>query len=298
MRRLAIQLTALYAIIAYFFICPNDPARAPAVCKSYADLQSYRDTAVSYARPYYQPYVTQAQETLDPYYQPYAKLAAPVYTKAQRYVQPQIAQARNLYNRAVHPRLLNALTHSQKQAQPHFDRISYEYERLVGPYTHRYTRLASEIYDLNVKPTYDAIARDTNKFVQPLYRQSSAYLSPVLAKAYPATRHHVQHTFLPFASSSLSTSRKVYGEQVHPRLASTFQLLLRFVREKLGPAIARFQSRYISPQLNKIQDKAFAYKAKSVASEKVASLDKELGKDVIDDEIEGVCRLSSLDLAS
>jgi uncharacterized protein YfkK (UPF0435 family) len=170
---------------------------------------------------------------------------------------------------------------------PNANRLSREYSRLTDPYVKRYTKLITEIYDLNVKPTYDELTKEARKVVLPLYHKSSAYAQPLVTKAYPATQHHFQHTFLPFASSSYATTRKVYGEQVHPRVLSGGKGLVQFCRSHLLPALGRFKSKYISPQIHKIQDRAFAYKAKSVAGEKVASMDAELGKDDIKDEIEG-----------
>lgn len=292
MRRLALQLTALYALIAYFFICPTDPSRAPAVCQSFKDLEGYRNQAVSYIKPVYQPYVDHARTVAQPYYEPYVKASRPHVERAQKVLRPQAVKARANFDRHVKPRLLDAVTHSHKRFRPHADRLSREYSRLTDPYVKRYSTLATEFYDLNVKPTYDELVKEGRKVVMPLYRQSTAYVQPFVRKAYPATQHHLKHTVLPFASSSYATSRKIYGEQVHPLVMSGGKGLLEFVRIRLVPALGRFRSRYISPQLNKIQDRAFAYKAKSVAKEKVANLDAELGKDVIDDEIEGRQALS------
>jgi len=286
LRRLAVQLTAAYALVAYSLICPNDPSRAPAVCQSYKDLESYRNQAVSYIRPYYQPYLNQAVSTAEPYYQPYVKATEPHVVNLQKVVAPQQAKAHAVYRNYVKPRILDAVAHSHRQIMPHANRLSREYSRLTDPYVKRYTKLITEIYDLNVKPTYDELTKEARKVVLPLYHKSSAYAQPLVTKAYPATQHHFQHTFLPFASSSYATTRKVYGEQVHPRVLSGGKGLVQFCRSHLLPALGRFRSKYISPQINKIQDRAFAYKAKSVAGEKVASMDAELGKDDIKDEIE------------
>ena len=287
LRRLAVQVTLLYALVAYFFICPNDPSRAPAVCQSFLDLQGYRNQAISYIKPYYQPYVDQAVSTAEPYYQPYVKASKPYVANLQKVAAPQQARARATYQNYVKPRLLDAVSHSHRQIAPHADRLSREYSRLTDPYIKRYSTLITEIYDLNVKPTYDELSKEARKVVMPLYRQGSAYLHPLAAKAYPATQHHFKHTILPFASSSYATTRKVYGEQVHPRVLLGGKGFVQFCTTNLLPALGRFRSKYISPQINKIQDRAFAYKAKTVAGEKVASMDAESGKGDLKDEIQG-----------
>lgn len=290
LRRLAVQLTLAYALVAYFLICPNAPSRAPAVCQSFKDLEAYRNQGISYIKPIYQPYFDQAVASAQPYYQPYLKASQPHVDRVQKIVQPQAVKARANFDKHVKPRLIDAVTRSRKQIMPHANRLSREYGRLTNPYVKRYSILVNEFYDLNVKPTYDELSKEARKVVLPLYHKSSAYVQPFVKKAYPATQHHLRHTVLPFAMSSYATSRRLYSDQVHPLVMSGGKGAIAFFRTNLVPALGRFRSRYISPQLDKIQDRAFAYKAKSVAREKVATMDADLGKDVIQDEIEGeVC---------
>lgn len=294
LKKLAIQLTALYALIAYFVICPNDPSRAPAVCKSYTDLQQYRNKALAYVTPYFQPYLSQAQNTISAQTGPYVKAASPYYSQAAKVVTPQVQKASSAYEKQVRPRLVDAVTHSHRAILPHTNRISGEYNRLVTPHVNRYSKLATELYDINAKPYVDEVYFEYQRKIKPFYTSLYARTQPYVSKVYPTTQHHFRHTFLPAAAASYSTSVNTYNKHIHPNLLNSFRFTGRVLSDNVLPSVRRFQSRYIAPQLSKIQDKAWAYKAKKVADEKVEQMDSDLGKSDIQDEIEGESRSDKL----
>lgn len=280
-------MTLLYAFIAYFFVCPNDPGRMPNVCRSFEDVQAYRNQAIAYVTPYAQPYIDQVRSRLDPYTTPYINAGKPYYSRAQKALRPHLNRGRKVYDDAVRPRLLDAVTRSHQAILPHCNRLAYEYQRHLGPYVDRYTRLYNEIYDINVKPRVDELSREYRKTVTPLLRRATNRVGPILANAYPATQYHLRNTLLPVASRTYGTSARVYSAHIHPRIVSTYYLMLDLLRNQVYPQIGRFNSRYISPQLSKIQDKAWANKAKKVAEDKVQEMNHDLGKSDITDEIDG-----------
>lgn len=290
MKRLAAQLVALYAVIAYLFICPNDPSRAPAVCQSFQQLEQYRHQAFSFITPYTQPYVNTLKSSAEPYYAPYIKAAQPYYVQANKVLAPQAQRVKSVYERSIKPRALDAVTHSHKQITPHLNRVSNEWHKIVDPTLNRYIGLAEELYDLNVHPHVEQLTHTFNKKVGPHYARTSEQVNAFTNKAIPAAQHHVKHTFLPFASKTYSTSADVYEKQVHPRLLTTWEYIKALLRGHFVPALKRFNSKYISPQVSKIQDKAWANKAKAVADEKVKEMDHDLGKADLEDEISGAFR--------
>lgn len=295
MKKLAAQLVALYAVIAYLFICPNDPSRAPAVCQSFTQIEQYRNQAFNYISPYTQPYVNTIKSQAEQYYSPYVKAAQPYYIKANEILAPQSKKVKKIYEGTVKPRLMDAVTHSHKRITPHFERVSAEYHKLVDPFLNRYITLAEELYDLNVQPHVEQLTNTFNKKVGPHYARTSAQVNAFANKAYPAAHHHVKHTFLPFASKTYTTSADIYGNQVHPRLLTTLEYIKALLRGHFVPALKRFNSKYISPQVSKIQDKAWANKAKQVADDKVKEMDQDLGKTDLEDDLSGeLARLAIL----
>lgn len=286
--RLAVQITALYALVAYFFICPNDPSRAPAVCQSYRNIDQYRQKAVSYLEPYTRPHIAQARAVLEPQISPYINAAAPYYASADKAVRPQIRRAQSSYTTQVKPRLLDAVTHSHRFVRPHWSRAESEYNRVVTPHITRYSNLAKELYDLNAKPYVDEVLFSVKTTYRPISARAKKTFQPVLSRAYPAAQHHLKYTVLPLASTSYATTRKVYVDQVFPKIVTSGRTIGRIGGETVLPWLGRFQSKYVYPQLSKIQDRAWAYKAKKVADEKVIQMDKELGKDELVEEIAGL----------
>lgn len=275
-----------YSLVAYFFICPNDPSRAPAVCKSFIEIQHYRNQAINYVSPYAQPYIDSVRKQADTYYAPYLSAAKPYYSRANKLIAPQSKKIKKVYEGQVKPRLLNAVSHSQRSVSPYFDRMSVEYNKLVGPHVKRYSDLIEELYELNVQPRLEEISRTLNKQVGPYYAFAAKRANVFVNKAYPTTQHHLKNTVLPFASRTYSTSAHVYGNQVHPRLILTWEYIRAILNGHFVPALKRFNSKYISPQLNKIQDKGWANKVKLAAVEKVKEMDEDLGKADLEDEID------------
>lgn len=285
LKRLAAQLVALYAVIAYLFICPNDPSRAPEVCRSFQQIEHYRNQALDFVSPYTQPYVSTIRSQAEQYYSPYVKAAEPYYTRVNNVIAPPTRTVKTIYESTVKPRVLDAVTRSHKQVTPHLTRVSNEWHKLVDPPLNRYLGLAEELYDLNVHPHVERLTHAFNKNVGPHYARTSAQAKAFTNKAIPVAQHHVRHTFLPFASKTYNTSTHVYGKQVHPRLMTTWEYIKALLRGHFIPAVKRFNSKYISPQVSKIQDKAWANKAKAAADEKVKEMDHDLGKAVLEGEI-------------
>ena len=291
------QLVTLYALIAFFFICPNDPSRAPAVCGSFAKIKNYRNQAIDYVRPYSEPYTKRLQAATQPYVLPYVEAATPYYNQADTLVRPQVQKAQQSYNKQVKPRLLDVLTRSRKQVTPHLNFAQKEYERYVGSHIARYTKLGQELYDINVHPYVDEVSFSVKTSLKPVFKQYDSKVQPLLNKAYPAAQHHFKHTLTPLAMNTYQTSHKTYTKQIHPRIVSAGQTATKFGSAKVLPWLGRVQSKYINPQISKIQDKAWAYKAKQVAVDKVAEMDADLGKAEIMEEIRGklpsLCTISA-----
>lgn len=222
------------------------------------------------------------------YYSPYVKTVQPYYIKANKVLAPQSRKVKKIYEGTVKPRLLDAVTHSRKRIMPYLDSLSNEWNNAVNPYLNRYVGLLEELYDLNVHPHVEQLTNTFHKTIGPHYARTSAQVNAFTDKAFPVAQHHVKHTLLPFASKTYATSADVYGNQVHPRLLTTWEYIKALLRGHFVPALKRFNSKYISPQVSKIQDKAWANKAKAVAEDKVKEMDNDLGKADLESEISGM----------
>lgn len=257
------------------------------MCASYKQIEQYRHQAISYVSPYAQPYVNTVKSQAEQYYTPYVKAAQPYTTKVHQILAPQSKRVKSIYEGNIKPRLMNAVTHSHKQVRPHINDLTKRYEKAVTPTLNHYIGLVEELYDLNIHPRVESAQHFLNKRYGPLYNKASAQVNSLTSKAYPVAQHHVKHTFIPFASKTYATSADIFGNQVHPRLLTTWEYVKALLRGHFVPALKRFNSKYISPQVSKIQDKAWANRAKNVADEKVKEMDENLGKVELEQEVSG-----------
>ena len=269
-----------YVLIAYLFVCPSDRA----VCRS---LDSFQSTLASY-EPLVRPYYDTATKKLDPYLvqlrskaDPYLEKALPYWTKADSTLRPLYvktdATLRPLFHRLVagyqsqaHPRLLKAIEASQGATKPYGVLANKYYAAYLAPSVEWYSRAGKEWYASNAERYVSTVSKEGRFYVKHAYD----YVSPLYYEGLPAASNYYHSRFLPVARSTYATSRKAYVEQVHPRLVVAGSHLHAFYKSKVLPALQRFYSLYIAPQVDKITERIFEYRTKKFKSDAVAHVEK------------------------
>lgn len=269
-----------YVLIAYLFVCPSDRA----VCRS---LDSFQSTLASY-EPLVRPYYDTATKKLDPYLvkihdkaNPYLEKALPYYTKADSTLRPVYVKAdatlRPLFHHLVagyksqaHPRLLKAIEASQEATKPWGALAKKYYAAYLAPSVEWYSRAGHEWYASNAERYVSTVSKQGKFYARYAYD----YVSPLYYEGLPAASKYYHSKFLPVARSTYATSKKTYVQQVHPRLVVAGSHLHAFYKSKVLPALQRFYSLYIAPQVDKITERIFEYRTKKFRSEAVAHVEK------------------------
>lgn len=283
------RVALLYLGIAYFIACPRDPTYA--VCHQ---LDTVSARLITY-EPTVRPYVALVEERVEPYLaqaRPYIELAKPYYAqvqpaanRAESFVRPYVVQGIVVYTTYGHPLVLQGIAASQRATKPYVTLLRQQYSSTLAPTVEWYTQAVLESYAA-FQPRLAAITAGAAK----VYPQVTTTLAPLYTQVYPLVQHHAQHSLLPFAQACWSTSGRIYRLQIHPRvLASASQLHATYTRQ-LVPALHRFWSVYVEPQLEKVREKIFEYrslKEERVAVEKVEQAFVDSVPEV--DDLDGMC---------
>lgn len=284
-----------YLLIAYFLVCPTDTTRERAVCRG---IDSVQGRLASY-EPHLRPYLQTAHKKLDPYIarvhdrtDPYVAKVRPYYTHADRLVRPQVARAVSTYQQRIHPSVLKGIAHSQAVTKPYVASLKKQYQLSLAPSVEWYSHAIKEWYKLKAEPHVSL----TDKTIRKHSKQVYDVVSPLYFTGVPLAQRHYHQTVLPLAKTSYSTSRRTYVKQIHPRLIVAGRHTKVFYRTKVLPALQRFYSLFIAPQLDKISERIFEYrtkKSRAEAAEHVAQVEKEVLSEQDTDNFEGELRVES-----
>ncbi|KAK4700753.1 hypothetical protein P7C70_g5491, partial [Phenoliferia sp. Uapishka_3] len=273
------RVVVFYLLIAYFLVCPTDTNRSRSVCRA---LDSVQTSVASYEptiRPYYltastklEPYVTKLHSKADPY----IKVVRPYYTKAGKVIRPLVRRSSQAYSTQAHPRILQAIVASQQFTEPYVDASKATYRRSLAPSVEWYSHAAREWYKSKAAPHVDSVVRHAQQYSKQAYELTS----PLYFRGYPLAKKHYFGTVLPAAKTTYKTSRKTYVQEIHPRLLVAGGHTHSFYKSKILPALQRFYSLYVAPQVGKISAKIFEYRTKKEKTEAVAHVE-ESGAEIV-----------------
>lgn len=288
-RGFLVRVALLYVAIAYFVACPHDPKREYAICRSIDSVGAH----VRQFEPHVRPYVETAQRKLQPYVaevqhraQPYVDTVKPYYDRADRLVRPRLATASARYHSTVYPALAGAVHRSQELTRPLTLKVKKQYTKTLAPSVEWYTLALERWYAVQLEPHVSRVSSQART----LATHAQRTVAPVWKHGVPAAQHHWRTHLVPFSRSAYGTSRRTYVSHVHPRAVTVWRASHGVYRSRVLPALQRFWSKFIAPQLDKIQERVFEYKAKRAKQEAIERVDK-VGDDIAkahgDDDIEG-----------
>ena len=263
------RVGVFYLLIAYFLVCPTDTSRVRSVCRSLDTVQA----RLAAYEPTVRPYVLTAQRKLDPYlvqahakFDPYVAVAQPYYARASEVARPLVARVGQTYSAKVHPRLLQGISASQEATKPYLALAQANYRKTLAPSVEWYSHQAAEWYHANAQPHLALAA----KYAQRYSKQAYDLTAPLYYQGLPFVKKHYLETVLPIAQTTFRTTRKTYVNEVHPRLLVAGSHAHAFYKAKVLPALQRFYSLYVAPQVGKISAKIFEYKIKKETTDAVA----------------------------
>ncbi|GAA5834583.1 hypothetical protein JCM3766R1_003604 [Sporobolomyces carnicolor] len=262
------RVAILYLAIAYFLVCPNDTSRERAVCRK---IDSFSSTLQAY-EPTVRPYYRRVQKKVDPYVrrgkkvaQPYLDQARPFYSTVDRTISPRVKRVYQLWLEKVYPKLVSAVKVTRSKTRPFAIKVEREYKKTLAPSVDWYSKSLRKWYTARVEPSLDR-----GHFIARQYgRTIGETVTPLYTRGLPLVQHHYRTHLVPFSRSTYSTTRDAYFAHAHPRLAMVSSHLESFYHSKVSPSLLRFWSKFIAPQLDKIRERIFEFKAKEA---KVAAL--------------------------
>lgn len=282
------RVAIFYLFIAYFLVCPSDPADSRAVCQGINNIQS---TLLSY-EPTVRPYYDIASRKLDPYLSevhakvnPYVETVRPYYHQVDNFLRPHLLKSVESYNTHVHPRILTGLVSAQEATKPLASLAHSSYQSTVAPSVEWYTNAGNEWYALNAEPRISSSKAAVSEYTGKAYD----YVSPLYLEGLPLIKKHYQSTVRPLALSTYHTTTTTYSQEIHPRLITGSKHTFAFYKSKVLPAVQRFYSLYIAPQVDKIKQKIFEYRTEGLVKE----VEKEIQKEV--EEIKETLEVDDLD---
>ncbi|GAA5907536.1 uncharacterized protein JCM6883_001237 [Sporobolomyces salmoneus] len=251
----------LYLAIAYFVVCPNDTSRERAVCRK---IDTFSSTLRSY-EPSIRPYYRRAQRRIDPYVrqgrriaQPWFDQAKPYYTPVEKTVSPRIKQVSRFYSERIYPKLVSAVKTVRSRTRPFALKVEREYKKTLAPSVDWYSKSLRKWYTSQIEPSTNQFDLATRRYLKTIVET----VSPLYTRGVPLVKHHYRSHLVPFTRSTYSTTHRVYFSHVHPQLATVSSHLQGFYASKISPSLLRFWSKFIAPQLDKIRERIFEFKAK------------------------------------
>ncbi|GJN90237.1 hypothetical protein Rhopal_003236-T1 [Rhodotorula paludigena] len=285
------RVALLYLCIAYFFVCPADPSRERAVCRG---IDSVGNRLRQY-EPHLRPYVSTAQRKLEPYVaeaqrrtEPYVAKVRPHYRRVDSLVRPHVSTVGSFYRSHVYPAVVSTVHRSQELTAPYTAKLRKQYTKSLEPSVEWYSLALGKWYAARVEPHVSQISTQARQYGTTVYRT----VSPLWTRGLPAAQHHLSTHVLPFSRRTYASSRRAYVTHVHPRAVTLGGHAHGVYRSRVLPALQRFWSRFIAPQLDKIRERIFDYKAKKAKLEAIERVEKaseaiahEHGEDDIEDFI-------------
>ncbi|GAA5920497.1 hypothetical protein JCM1841_003517 [Sporobolomyces salmonicolor] len=282
------RVVIFYVLIAYFIVCPTDTLRERAVCRG---LDSF-GAKLHALEPTVKPYYRTTQKKLDPYVeevkrysQPYVDRVKPYYSRAEKVVGPYAEKAAKTYRQLVYPKLVSGVRYSQAMTRPYVAKATQQYTKTLAPSVDWYSKSLRQWYAVKVEPTLTQLSSTSREYGQAVYDT----VSPIYTRGVPLAQHHYRTHLVPFSRQSWSISRSTYLSHIHPRALTLGGHVQRLYQTRVLPALQRFWSVFIAPQLDKIRERIFEYKAKKAraeALERVEKVSEDIAKDHGEDDFE------------
>ena len=241
----ASRVTIFYLIYAALWTCPSRPfafdysAKDPRpVCRNLAQAQDQ-------LAPIVKPYIHLAQQKAEPYTRPVINAATPWVKRAHKVSRPIYREAnkrgRLLWKKRIDPARRRALKKARKQLNPYIVQAQHYHKRNIQPHIDSVHKA--------VKPYHDIYQRD---------------LSPYVDQAYQYSLH------------SSSVSYAFYMDKVHPRVVQGLKHAYSFLVNHVDPAVRRFYSVYVRPQLDRLLEKVYERKAHWLGSDAIKAAQSEM----------------------
>lgn len=267
------RVALMYILLAYYLVCPADPNREREICRGldnvHARLQSYE--------PLVRPYVNTAQTKIQPYLneldsrtRPYVDRVRPYYQQAERVVSPQLQRLSSIYQDKIYPALVHGMLATQRWSKPYNDAFRTQYRKSLGPSVEWYSRSLRKWYADNAEAHVTTLRRQVEQHSK--WAQNT--IAPVYTQGVPFVRKHWRKTIVPASVATYSAVHSGYSNQLHPRLITLGGHANVFYRTRVLPALQRFYSLFIAPQLDKISERVFEYRTKKSRAEAVAQVGK------------------------
>lgn len=285
------RVAVFYFLIAYFLVCPSDTSRERAVCRG---LDTVHSTLAAY-EPRVRPYLTTAHRKLDPYIslaqsraQPYVKQVQPYYTRADSFVRPYASQSISFYRTSIRPHLEHAVALTRQTTRPILARLGKQYQHTLAPSVEWYSRAGSSYYAKNLKPHFDVASNSARQVGTKAYD----VVAPVYHTGLPLAKKHYYASVLPWTKKTSAATQKTYYRVVHPQVLTVGKHGIRLYQTRILPTWQRFYSLFVAPQLDKISERIFEYRAKKSeveATKKVKEVEQKIVADNDADDFEGEC---------
>ncbi|GAA5985721.1 hypothetical protein JCM5350_007469 [Sporobolomyces pararoseus] len=263
----------LYLAIAYFLVCPTDSTRERAVCRK---IDSFSSTLRSY-EPTIRPYYQTVQKKTQPYIQrgrrisqPYVDKAKPYYSHIDKTLSPRIKHLQQFYLESMYPKLVSAVKSIRSRTRPFAVKVEREYKKTLAPSVDWYSKSLQKWYTSRVEPSLNQVYLVIRQYTLTVFDT----VSPIYTRGVPLAKHHYRKTLVPFSRSTYSSTRKAYFSHVHPQLSIVSSHLQNFYLKKISPTLLRFWSKFIAPQLDKIRERIFEFKAKEARVAAVKRMEK------------------------
>lgn len=239
------RATIFYLIFAALWTCPSRPfafdysAKDPRpVCRNLA--QAHHQLA-----PIVTPYIRRAQKKAEPYTRPVIQAATPWVKRANKVARPIYREAdkrgRLIWKKRIDPARRRALKKARKRIDPYVQQAHSYHKRNVQPHINTAHKA--------VKPYHDIYQRD---------------VSPYVDRAYQ------------YSLQSPSVSYAFYMDKVHPRVVHAIKQVYSFFVNHVGPAVRRFYSLYVRPQLDRLIAKVYQRKAHYLGSDAIKTAQSEM----------------------
>ncbi|SPO36363.1 uncharacterized protein PSFLO_01834 [Pseudozyma flocculosa] len=201
--------------------------------------------------PVISPYAHKVQVAAEPYTKPAFDAVSPYAQRAWKVSRPYYRSAqrrgRLIYKKHIDPARKRAIKRAKAEADPYLRQVYAQYDRHVQPQVDSFQR--------HVRPYQDIYQRDVAPHV-------------VLAYRYGVQSSHALYAF--------------YVDAVHPHIVKALQLLHRFLVLHVDPALRRFLSIYVRPQVAKLVARLYEQKAHWIGSDAIKAAQAEssrLGRD-------------------
>lgn len=242
---LASRVTIFYLIYAALWTCPSRPfafdysAKDPRpVCRNIA--QAHQQLV-----PIVKPYVHLAQQKAEPYTRPVIDAATPWVKRANKVARPIYRtvdkRGRLIWKKRIDPARRRALKKARKRIDPYLQQAHQYHKQNVQPHI--------DTVHKAVKPYHDIYLRDVSPYVDQAYQ---------------------------YSLQSSSVSYAFYMDKVHPRVVHGIKQIYSFLVNHVDPAVRRFYSLYVRPQLERLVKYAYERKAHYLGSDAIKTAQKEM----------------------